>query len=303
MNTKTYFIIGILVLIIIALQPQEQKMTQLNRIQNPTVAAGQGGSGDFDAQKQALLISPAEPKKQANLPSDINRINGASASVEFGPLVNRRPLGDAGNAGTNTVTNTRILDLQEITSPGEETVAVVLTLSGKIVNTETLCMESTLFRPDGSTKKAAGQSCEGTPQSHDWEWFDWIKVGSVWTGKPYDILTTGQHKMKLDIVSGSPVSGSYEFFFDVTGVEFVCNQGEKACDIYQGSTWTTECKDNKWVRIQACPEACFLGACLLPDCSQLQSSASNSINSWKSNPSSSNKGNAVTSINRWATNC
>jgi len=300
-SNKTGWVIVAVILIMIMLQTQqEQKTTSIIPDYKPTVGMGQGGN-ELSGLKQELVISESA-KKQAS--SDINRISGASVSVDFGMLVNKRLLGDGGNTATNAVENTHILDLQNITNPQYETVAFAITLSGQIRNTEPLCAEFTLFRPDGTTKKAFGQSCIGTPQSQNWEWWTWVKLGSVWTGPPHDILTTGPHKLTTNIVSGQTVSGSYDLFFDVIDSNpFVCNAGQKACDVYQGSTWTTECRNNAWVRVEACSEACFSGACTIPDCSSHKSGAVNSINAWISSPTSTNRGNALNAISKWAAAC
>jgi len=152
------------------------------------------------------------------VPPDVNRINGAAVSLEFGPLITRLPLGDGGAYGTNFVNDTRTLDLNQITDPTMETVALRFRLTGRIENPEPLCAIFSTERPDGSLIVTANQSCIGTPQDSNFEWWNWVGLGAVWTGKPQDINMPGLYKTTVTIVSGQVITGHYDFFFEVTSV-------------------------------------------------------------------------------------
>lgn len=186
------------------------------------------------------------------LPPDYNAVVGGSVSIQFGPLIERLPLGDGGSVYTNKISNSRSMDINAITDLTHETVGLILTVSGKIVNPEPICAEFDLKKPDGSVLHTPGTSCIGIPGDYGYEWWNWIAVGGVWSGPPYDITMPGIYELTINFVSGRVVYGLYKLYFEITG-EVPPPPGPHPRtewltlnSIPQGASVSTKLDDNLW---------------------------------------------------------
>lgn len=206
----------------ISLNPNETKTLTFSVVIPTTVSVG-----DYDTVVIArsganlsggVLFEITEQNQvEITLPGDNSNFTGLPVkAVIFGLLDPPTPLGEGGVAGQDVIIPTRILNIDDIRDTTQEILAATIRFeNGAIVNTEEMCMEWSLLRPDGSILTTPiGIGCLDPSPEGGWTS---ITYGIRYNGIGGDLAGIGTYRLRVTVVSGNVGTGHYDLYFAVIG--------------------------------------------------------------------------------------
>lgn len=147
------------------------------------------------------------------VPPDVNKISGASVSVEFGLFDTPHVPSEVIDVANYKFTPMRRFKITDVSDVSKQMFALRFTLSGQIRNSAPLCYKILWTAPNGAKQTDSG-GCHPPPQTAGYEWWNWIKYG-MRLGGINPPIPLGVYSIVIQFATGNVVSGTYQFFFEV----------------------------------------------------------------------------------------